>query len=117
MPVLHSIGPESSENFLGCERCSQPRHFRGQGGLRIHVRRVHRNIVKKKKNPKYTCNCLPDKNENIIGTSLDTAALSVEDTVPAIFKWTVSTMRESGLVKKLPTYNKFLIEKDEKRHK
>ncbi|KAL0829371.1 hypothetical protein ABMA28_004148 [Loxostege sticticalis] len=35
----------SSENLIRCPQCSQPRFFKGQRGLKIHVSRIHHSIT------------------------------------------------------------------------
>ncbi|KAL0860075.1 hypothetical protein ABMA27_010390 [Loxostege sticticalis] len=35
----------SSENLIRCPQCSQPRFFKGQRGLKIHISRIHQSII------------------------------------------------------------------------
>ncbi|KAL0839893.1 hypothetical protein ABMA28_016516 [Loxostege sticticalis] len=37
-----TIPPTSSDLYVRCEQCSQPRYFKGSRGLKIHESRVHR---------------------------------------------------------------------------
>lgn len=57
--------------------------------------------------------CLPNENENtvcsIVSSSIETAASSVEETIPAMYKKTLASMRNKGLdlIHKLPNYNQY----------
>ncbi|XP_026326335.1 uncharacterized protein LOC113235025 [Hyposmocoma kahamanoa] len=68
-------------------------------------------------------NCLPDENENIMciitSSSLDRAASNVEETVPAVYRTTIASMKDTGLhlIKKLPTYNKYKCKAYRRRRK
>lgn len=55
----------------------------------------------------------------ITSSSLDRAASNVEETVPAVYRTTIASMKDTGLhlIKKLPTYNKYKCKAYRRRRK
>lgn len=57
--------------------------------------------------------CLPNKNDNALGTiictSIETAALNIEETVSTCYKKTIASMKDKGLnlISNIPTFNEY----------